>query len=130
MKKVYLLALAGSIACASGTGAGGAGTPRVPTDRNMINQLELESVAATNLYETIEKLRPNFLRSRGQASLSSSAPEYPSVYLDGRPYGDISSLRSIITTQVGMVRYYDTTAAAAKFGAMSVAGIIDVTTRQ
>ena len=129
MRNVYLLALAGTIACASGA-ASGAGTPRVPTDRNMINQLELESVAATNLYETIEKLRPNFLRSRGQASLSSAAPEYPAVYVDGRPYGDISSLHSIITSQVGMVRYYDTTAAAAKFGAMSVAGIIDVTTRQ
>jgi ABC-type phosphate transport system substrate-binding protein len=125
MKRLYLFALAGAIGCASG--AGSAGTPRVPTDRNAINQLELESVGSTNLYELVEKLRPNFLRSRGQTSLNSSALEFPTVYVDGRPYGDIASLRTIITSQVALVRYYDAPAAAGKFGAINAPGVIDVT---
>ena len=127
MRKLYLLALAGAIGCASGA----AGTPRAPTDRNVINQAELESVASTNLYELVEKVRPNFLRSRGQSSLNSSATlEYPAVYVDGRPYGDIASLRSLVTSQVSQVRYYDAPSAAARFGAINAPGVIDVTIKQ
>ena len=125
MKRLYLFALAGAIGCTSG--AGSAGTPRVQADRNVINQVELESVGSTNLYELIEKVRPNFLRSRGQTSLNTSGQEYPAVYVDGRPYGDIASLRTIITSQVALVHYYDAPAAAARFGAINAPGVIDVT---
>jgi hypothetical protein len=128
MGKLYLFALAGAIGCASGTM--GAGTERVPTDRNVINQTELESVGSTNLYELIEKLRPNFLRSRGATSFSSPGLEYPAVYVGGRPYGDIASLRTIITSQVSVVHYYDAPAAAGRFGAINAPGVIDVTIKQ
>jgi hypothetical protein len=128
MRKLYLAALAGTIACASGTPS--AGTPRVATDRNMINQLELESVASTNLYELIEKVRPNFLRSRGQTSINTAGQEFPAVYVDGRPYGDIASLRTIVTSQVSLVRYYDAPSAAARFGAINAPGVIDVTIKR
>jgi hypothetical protein len=126
MRKLYLIALAGSIACASSS----TGIARQPTDRNIIYQAELESVGSTNLYELIEKVRPNFLRSRGPTSFSTAGEEYPTVYVDGRPYGDIASLKSLVTSQVSEVHYYNSSAAAAKFGTINAPGVIDVHIKQ
>jgi hypothetical protein len=129
MRNLYLIALALAMACASGGSSSGL-PARPPVDRNVITQTDLESVGSTNLYELIEKVRPNFLRSRGQSSFSSSGVEYPAVYVDGRPYGDLASLKSLITSQVSEVRYYDAPAAAAKFGTINAPGVIDVHIKQ
>jgi hypothetical protein len=126
MKGIYLFALAIAVGCASG-GAG----PAVPgTDRNVITESELASVPASNLYELIEKVRPNFLRSRGKSSINMSGGEYPIVYLDGRSYGDLGSLKSIIPSQVSVVRYYDSSSAASRYGMISGTGVIDVTSKR
>ena len=125
MKTLYLLALAVVVACAT------TGGPAVPSsDRNVITETELSSVPAPNLYDLIEKLRPNFLRSRGQTSFSTPGTEYAAVYVDGQPYGDLRSLRTLIPSQVGQVRYYDAPSAAAQFGIINATGVIDVTTRR
>jgi hypothetical protein len=126
MRNLYLIALAGTIACAS-AGTGG-GPPAA--DRNVITQSELELTAGNNLYDVIEKLRPNFLRSRGQTSINTSGTEYPVVYVEGRKYGDLASLRSLIPSQVSEVRYYDASSAAARFGMISAPGVIDVSIKR
>jgi len=133
MKGIYVLALAGAVACASQSGPNApAGTVVARTDRNIISDAEIQSVPSANLYDLISKLRPNFLRSRGPMSLSSgsTANEYASVYVDGRPYGDIASLRSLVSTQVSEVRYYDASSAASKFGTINGNGVIEVTIKQ
>jgi len=122
MKVGYLFALAAVIACASGGTS--ASAPRV--DRNVIAQTELSSVPTSSLYEAIEKLRPNFLRSRGQASIQTSGGEYAVVYMDGRPYGDLGSLRQILSTEVSSVHYYDAPSAQQRFGMISGSGVIEV----
>jgi len=129
MKGIYLFALTAVVACASSK------TERasIPTssDRNLITEEEIRAVPATNLYDLVQKLRPNMLRSRGQSTLGGSAiSDYPVVYVDGRSYGDVGSLRSLIPNQVSMIRYYDATDAAGKFGMINASGVIDVTTRQ
>jgi hypothetical protein len=130
MKKVSFFALALVLACASGAGSGGGGAPQTG-DRNIITESEIAQVPSANLYDLIEKLRPNMLRSRGPASLSgSSASEFADVYVEGRRYGDISSLRSIVSSQVQRVRYYGASDAAAKFGMINSSGVIEVTLRQ
>jgi len=126
MKGLYLFALAAAVGCASG----GAGTAAPGTDRNVITETELRSVPASNLYELIEKVRPNFLRSRGASSINLRGGEYPVVFLDGRSYGEIESLRSIVPNQVSMVRYYDASTAASRYGMISATGVIDVTSKQ
>ena len=123
MSKLHLIALAGAIACASGGATGNA--PPI-ADRNIITQSELELAVGTNLYQVIEKLRPNFLRSRGPTSINTPGEEYPVVFVDGRKYGDIGSLRSLIPSQVTQVRYYDAASAAAQFGVINAPGVIDV----
>jgi hypothetical protein len=99
-------------------------------DRNVITETELRSVPASNLYELIEKVRPNFLRSRGASSINMPGGEYAVVYLDGRSYGDLASLRSLIPNQVSEVRYYDASTAASRYGMISATGVIDVTSKQ
>jgi hypothetical protein len=129
MKGVYFFALAAVVACAS-SNTQRASVPK-GTDRNIITEEEIRSVPAANLYDLVSKLRPNMLRSRGQSSLGGSAvSDYPVVYVDGRSYGDIGSLRSLIPNQVSLIRYYEASDAAARFGMINASGVIDVTTRQ
>jgi hypothetical protein len=126
MKGLYLFALTTVLACAST----GGGSTRPRTDRNVISTAEIESVPSSNLYEMIEKLRPQFLRSRGPTSINTpGANEYAAVYMDGRSFGDIASLRSIVSTQVQEVRYYDAGGAAQKFGMINGSGVIEVISR-
>lgn len=129
MKGLYLIALAVTAACASNpsTGAGNPGGG----DRNIITEEEIRAVPANNLYELISKLRPQMLRARGQSSLGgSTASDFPIVYLDGRNYGEIGQLRSLIPNQVSLIRYYDATNAAGRFGQINASGVIEVTSRQ
>lgn len=129
MKAIYLFALTAVVACASNK-TQRASIP-TSTDRNLITEEEIRSVPASNLYDLVQKLRPNMLRARGQSSLGgSTAGDYPVVFVDGRSYGDVGSLRSLIPSQVSMVRYYEASDAAGKFGTISGSGVIDVTTRQ
>ena len=92
---------------------------------------KIRNVPASNLYDLVSKLRPDMLRSCGQSTLGgSTATDYPLVYVDGRQYGDIGSLRSLIPSQVSMIHYYDSSMAAGKFAMTAGSGVIDVTTRQ
>jgi len=126
MKICYVFALTSLIACAS-TG-GGSAAPRI--DRNIITETEIQSVPSSSLYDLIEKLRPNFLRSRGATSINAAgASEYAAVYVDGRSYGDLGSLRSLVSSQVQEVHYYDANSAAQRFGMINGSGVIEVTTR-
>src|SRR5437868_2715543 len=131
MKKRYLFALAIAIACASSSKSDRAAITPGASDRNVITEEEIRTVPASNLYDLVSKLRPNMLRSRGQSTLGgSTATDYPLVYVDGRQYGDIGSLRSLIPSQVSLIHYYDPSMAAGKFGMTAGSGVIDVTTRQ
>jgi hypothetical protein len=127
VRKLYLIALAGVIACASSATSGGSAPM---ADRNLISQEELALAVGNNLYEVVEKLRPNFLRARGASSITTAGDEYPVVYVDGRRYGDVGSLRSLIPSQVSQVRYYDASSAAARFGVINAPGVIDVVIKQ
>ena len=129
MKGFYFLAIAAVVvACSSNPNT--RASPPLGSDRNMISEAEIRTVPASNLYELVSKLRPQMLQARGQSSLGgTTASDYPIVYLDGRSYGDIGSLRSLIPSQVSLIRFYDATDAAGKFGQINAGGVIDVTTR-
>ncbi len=133
MKSIYVLALAAAVGCASQSGPNApGGTVVARTDRNIISEAEIQSVPSSNLYELISKVRPEFLRSHGPQSLSSgsTSSEFATVYMDGRAYGDISSLRSIVSTQVSQVRYFDASTAASRFGVINGNGVIEVIIKQ
>ena len=130
MKGLYFFAMAALIVACSANKSTRA-SPPMGSDRNMISEEEIRTVPAASVYELVSKLRPQMLRARGQSSLGgTTASDYPIVYLDGRQYGDIGSLRSLVPSQVSLIRFYDATDAAGKFGQINAGGVIDVTSRQ
>lgn len=129
MRAVYAVIAGLTVACSSNPKTT-TGTTAAPIDRNVITETEIMQMPSVSLYDLIQKVRPDFLRSRGASSFSDTKQEYPVVFVDGRLYGDLSSLRSLVSSQISQVRYYDAMAAQAKFGVIQGSGVIDVTVRQ
>lgn len=97
---------------------------------NVITRNELEAAGSVSLYDAVQRLRPNFLRDRGQTSLlNESARTLPAVFLDQSLYGEIESLRAIEASRVDEVRYYAGTAATTRFGSAYGAGVIQLRMR-
>jgi len=118
-------------ACASGSG-GSSSSSAPRTDAYVITAAEIANVGATDAYEAVQKLRPNFLRERGQTSLSdpASTDVTPNVYLNDTKMGDISALRDIPTDNIVTIKYWNDKEAQARFGVGNVSGVIQVTTRK
>ena len=129
MRAVYAVIAGLAVACSS--------NPKTTTettatsgDRNIITETEIAQLPSSSLYDLIQKVRPEFLRSRGTSSFSNTDTEYPVVFVDGRLYGDMASLRTLVSAQISQVRYYDAMAAQAKYGVIKASGVIDVTVKQ
>lgn len=75
-------------ACATSC-AGGDGS-----DRNRITRAQIEATDARNAYRAIERLRPNWLTSRGPTSVTDPTPTVPGVFPDGS--FDVRSLGRVL----------------------------------
>jgi hypothetical protein len=95
----------------------------------VITREEITASSAANAYEAVSRLRPNFLQSHGQTTITGSDTGYPRVYLDHMPYGDISTLRSLDANGIFEIRYYNSAAASNRFGLGNVSGAIEVISR-
>jgi len=129
MRAVYAVIAGLAVACSSNPKTTTA-TTETSGDRNIITQTEIAQLPSSSLYDLIQKVRPEFLRSRGTSSFSTPNTEYPVVFVDGRQYGDIASLRTLVSAQISQVRFYDAMSAQAKFGVIKASGVIDVTVKQ
>lgn len=88
-------------ACASSGGA-----TRRSSDH--ITSAEISTASASNAYELIERLRPNWLRPTGSGSLSGGVrSQLILVYLDGTRLGDLGSLRSLNVTGIRSLQWLD-----------------------
>lgn len=129
MRTILLVgALATSFACATAgtTATDGTTATAVRHDPNLISGEELATSNGANAYEVISRLRPSFLRSRGTTTVMTTGSDYAAVYLDSQKYGDLSSLRSIPTSQIKEIRYYSGSEAIGRFGSMLGGGVIQV----
>jgi hypothetical protein len=115
-------------ACVSGS-AGSGGTGSASGRRELLLHAELTggTSAATNLYDAIRVLRPEWLNKRSGGSLMQTGDLY--VYLDNARLGTPETLRSIRTERVESVRYVNPTEAQSRYGADHVHGAILVTSR-
>ena len=99
----------------------------LPRERELLTHDEIVSAAreGSDLYETLQALRPNFLQpplgiQRG------SAPRGTAVYIDSRHVGGLEVLRNITADNVEEVRYLGPTQSqnelgpTASFGALMV----------
>ncbi|UCH09930.1 MAG: hypothetical protein JSU61_12065 [Fidelibacterota bacterium] len=76
-------------------------------DSNRITAEEIEICGATNVYDVIQMLRPNWLRPRYQIGINSPNIEPPAVYINNMYYGGPRELVSFQPQAVAEMRYMD-----------------------
>lgn len=121
---VALVALA---ACAS---SGTVGSIRHSPDQ--VTSEEIATSSASNAYELIERLRPNWLRPPSTGSLNAGVrTRLIVVYLDGHRLGDLQSLRTLSVDGIRSMEWLDATRAAtvlSEVGSDPIAGAIIIKT--
>jgi hypothetical protein len=111
------------MACTSGRPA------RATRDRTVLTAEEIAATQLVDAYEVVQALRPEFLRTRGPASIRQPEAEKPVVYIDGVKTGDPTTLRRVTREVVKEIRYLDSREATTRFGTGHGAGAILVTTK-
>jgi hypothetical protein len=121
----FVVALA---ACSSST-AGSAARPVVSGGHNLLTEAELQAAAETDgtLYDTIQRLRPTFLRSRQVRTSSTPNPEPVHVFVNGQRAEGLEVLRQWSPQLVKEVRFYEPQEANVRFGTGHHGGLIAVT---
>lgn len=111
-------------ACAS------SGPRPAPKQRNLITAEEFASLNVLDAYEVVERLRPEFLRSRGVSSMRSRTPDLPVVYVDGVRAGGLSELRRVPCTVLAQISYLAAADATTRYGLDHAGGAILVVTNR
>ena len=121
---IVLVALTMALgACASsGTSSGGRGSV------NIITAAELETVEELNAYEAVQRLRPNWLRTRGRVSMQTQ--QGIQLYIDGIHRGYVSELVNIRANAVQRMQRLSAREATARYGTDHVDGAVLVTMRR
>ena len=114
-------------ACAGAAPTPGAMGPS--TSRRVLLADEIRAVSATDAYEVVQRLRPEWLRRRGQTSLRNPSAGEVVVYLDGVRYGGPRSLEGVRAESVVQMEYLDASDATTRFGTGHGGGAILVRTR-
>lgn len=123
--------LSGVGACASSGGA--AAAPRASTA--VITSDEIAQTSAANAYELIQRLRPNFLRTRGavRGAPRGSTNQFEAVdlviYMNESRLGGSDQLRQIPLSEIREIRYFTAADATTKWGTGHTAGAIQVISR-
>jgi len=97
------------------------------SDRNIITKEQLTNNHFSTVYDAVESLRGNWLQTRGTDSFQS--PSQVRVYLDNTLFGNVESMRSIATTTISFVRWFDGVSATARWGLDHGAGVIYISSR-
>ena len=123
---VALVALSG--ACAT------SGTAAARPNQNVISTEEITQSAAPNAYDLIQRLRPNYLRTRGAVhgtpeGKNKLEPVDVVVYLNENRLGMSDQLRQISTLDIREIRYFNASEATTRWGTGHSAGAIQVVTR-
>ncbi len=122
---VGLFLLLVGIACTAGG--------RDPSPSRLPDVIDLEEIhasSASNVWDLIHQVRPNWLRSRGPSSLRDPAPVYPVVYLGDMSYGPLETLRGFSIIGVQEIRFIGATTATTRFGSGHAGGIIQLLVRR
>ncbi len=109
---ISIIALALVMASCSSAGTGSA-TSR---NSNVVTIEELAEIDYLNGLEALRRLRPNWLRVRGQSTFSRQASAGIRLYVDGRRRDDISELGRIPTTHILEMRFLNGREATTRYG--------------
>ena len=130
MRHVYVLsvALGCMLAAACSPPSAGAGSTPGAARRggSVITQVELQESSASNALDAVQRLRPNFLASRGQSTINGN-DQGVVVYANGQRLGGTDSLRDIPIGDVKQIEYLNSADATQRFGTGHGHGAILVT---
>lgn len=148
-------AIAGAAACASSSGGATQERGASSGSRYLITEAELAKTQADNVYDAIVKLRPDFLRGRGENAsfVQQSVPKSPGdpgstaaasssagsaalttanpvmVYKDNVRMGGVDDLRQIQPATIREIRYLPGSEASIRFGTNNSSGAILITSK-
>jgi hypothetical protein len=125
---VVLLLLGIAIA---GCGPSNQGSGPSPTQRTglyaPITLEEIQASHATNGYDLLRALRPNWLQARGQTRVGGY--DQVVVYMNMVRMGGVETLRNVNAVDVRVVEFMDARRAMLRFGSGHEGGVIVVSTR-
>jgi outer membrane cobalamin receptor len=130
-----VLILATLLACASsgssGT-SGGAQPAGSRNDRMLVTRTQIDSIAARDAYELVQRTRAEFLREQrgGSMTISNPTPLLAVVYLDGIRMGGPTALRNIRAQDIEEVRYLSGPDATTRYGTDHGGGVIELKSRR
>jgi hypothetical protein len=61
--------------------------------------------------------------------VNTGASEFATVFVDGQYFGDLASLRQLLTAQIKQIKYLNGPNAVTRYGMQYGSGIIEVSTR-
>ena len=115
------------------SGCASRGTTRTQTEPDRITTTEIASSSATNAYELINRMRPNWLRRTAPGSLGGGVrSQVVLVYVDGTKYGELTTLRSLGIGGLKSIQWLDAVRAGTLLpgiGSEPIAGAIVITKR-
>jgi len=121
---LFALALALGLGACAGAASGGTSGGGVRRSSNRIDEVELATVAETDVYMAINRLRPAWLRAGSRGTL-------PEILLDGTPQsGGPEVLRNFRAADVSLLEYMSASDATTRYGTGYTAGAILVTTKR
>jgi hypothetical protein len=117
------LALVCAPACSSSTPKSNtAATPK--RDTNLLSGEDVAQTSAANVYDAIQRLRPQWLMS-ARIRRGGSGDEVQ-VYLDSTHYGTLTSLKGLSIGGVQEIHYLNATEATNRYGTGHTGGAIVV----
>jgi hypothetical protein len=131
VKTFCLIAVPAILACAPAPGT--SGTSGAPASRR--TTLLAEEIVAANsdrgtVYDAIARLRPSWL-THSTTSYDPPRTEFPVVFIEGRRYGELESLRNVNADQIADVRFYSAAEAGGRFGMQGgLSGVIELSMKK
>lgn len=114
----------GSAGSSTSTQAGAPSTAR-RSNPSVITAEELARIEVSDALQAIQRLRPQFLQTRGATSFQQSSEVV--VYVDGSRLGAPSALRDVTVNDIKEIRYLSATEATQRYGTGHSSGAIVVT---
>ena len=87
-----------------------------------------KSALDLNAMSLIRRLRPGWLRARGQNSFDDPQSAYPLVYIDEIRHGRLGTLNGIPSSEIQRLEFHGTADATTRWGTGHPAGVINVVT--
>lgn len=139
---LLLPAVAAPLLAAAAAGCGGAavqGASSTPSatsaaaparsNGDVISGDEIRAGQFRDVYNAVERLRPQFLRSRGATSTRDVEGNLPIVFVDEQRLGAVGSMRGLPIDNVREIRFIAPRDATTRWGTGYTAGVIMVVTR-